>query len=135
MPDSRFASIGSVPYQIALALLEPDRLFDVRRTPPFTDDRVRELMSKIRVRRGRELDDQYPDAWPARVDIAAGGRRFTRLVRYPHGDARHPFEWGDVARKFRALAGPLLGTAEADRVVVDMRAATADAAMPSLRAR
>jgi 2-methylcitrate dehydratase PrpD len=135
MPDSRFASIVSAPYQIALALLEPDRLFDVRRTPPFADDRVRELMSKIRVRRARELDDQYPDTWPARVDIAAGGRRFTRLVRHPHGDARHPFGWDDVARKFCALAGPILGTARADRVVGDMRAATADAAMPTLWVR
>jgi 2-methylcitrate dehydratase PrpD len=92
-------------------------------------------MSKIRVRRARELDDQYPDTWPARVDIAAGGRRFTRLVRHPHGDARRPFGWDEIARKFRALAGPILGTAQADHMVGDMRAATADAAMPLLWVR
>ncbi len=132
MPDSRFASIVSLQYQIALALLEPERLLDVRRTPPFADDRVRELMLKIRVRRARELDQQYPEVWPARVDIQAGGRRFTRLVRHPHGDARNPFGWDDVARKFHALAAPILGAAPAVRVVSDMRAAKADEAMPPL---
>jgi 2-methylcitrate dehydratase PrpD len=132
MPASRFASIVSVQYQIALALVEPERLFDVRRTPPFADDRVRRLMSRIRVRRARELDQNYPKVWPARVTIKVNGRRFTCLVRHPHGDARHPFAWDDVGRKFRELAGPILGTAAADRVVSDMRAATADAAMPPL---
>jgi 2-methylcitrate dehydratase PrpD len=130
--DSRFSSIVSLQYQIALALLEPDRLHDVRRTPPFVDDRVRELMSRIRVRRARELDRQYPEAWPARVDIKAGSRRFTRLVRHPHGDARNPFGWDDVEQKFRGLAAPTLGAGAADRVVRDMRGATADAPMPPL---
>jgi 2-methylcitrate dehydratase PrpD len=132
MPESRFSSIVSLQYQIALALLEPDRLSDVRRTPPFVDDRVRELMSRIRVRRARELDPQYPEAWPARVDIKAGGRRFTRLVRHPQGDARNPFGWDEVARKFRALAGPILGGDAADRAVNGMREAVADAPMPPL---
>jgi 2-methylcitrate dehydratase PrpD len=131
-PESRFASIVSVQYQIALALLEPERLFDVRRTPPFADDRVRELIVKIRVRRARELDQQYPETWPARVDIKAGGRHFTRLMRHPPGDARNPFGWDDVAQKFRTLAGPILGAVAADRVVSDMRAAKAGAAMPPL---
>jgi 2-methylcitrate dehydratase PrpD len=132
MPGSRFESIVSVQYQIALALVEPDRLLDVRRTPPFADDRVRRLMSRIRVRRGRELDRYYPKAWPARIDITTRGRRYSRLVLRPRGDARNPFGWDDAAAKFRALAGPVVGPAAADRIITDMRAATADAATPPL---
>ena len=131
-PASRFASIVSVQYQIALALIAPARLLDVRRTPPFVDAGVRALMSKIRVRRARDLDKHYPRAWPARVDIKAGGRRYSRFVRHPRGDARMPFGWDDEARKFLALAGPAIGEAAASRVVDGMRDAGASAVMPAL---
>ena len=89
-------------------------------------------MSKIRVRRARDLDAQYPRAWPARVDIRAGGRRYSRLVRHPRGDARNPFGWDDAARTFLALAGPAIGEAAALRVVAGMRDAGASADMPAL---
>jgi len=129
---TRFASIVSVQYQIALALIEPDRLLDVRRTPPFADDRVRELMSRIRVRRARDLDRHYPRAWPARVDIKAGKRLYSRLVLHPRGDARNPFGWDDMSQKFVELAAPAIGEAGALRVVGEMRSAAAAIEMPAL---
>jgi 2-methylcitrate dehydratase PrpD len=131
-PAFRFASIVSVQYQIALALIAPERLADIRRTPPLVDARVRRLMTKIRVMRAPELDRYYPRAWPARVDIRAGGRRHSRLVRHPHGDARQPFGWDDAARKFLALAAPAIGDADAARIVSEMRSAGAVASMPPL---
>jgi 2-methylcitrate dehydratase PrpD len=131
-PQTRFASVVSVQYQIALALIAPERLLDVRRTPPFVDDRVRALMSKIRVRRARDLVRHYPRAWPARVEIRTSGRRYSRLVLHPHGDARNPFRWDDMSRKFLALAGPAIGAESAARVVGEMRQAVATAAMPAL---
>jgi 2-methylcitrate dehydratase PrpD len=132
LPAARFASIVSVQYQIALALIAPDRLLDVRRTPPFVDDRVRGLMSKIRVRRARDLDRHYPRAWPARVGIRANGRRHSWLVLHPHGDAHNPFGWDDMSRKFLALAGPVIGETSAGRVVEEMRGAAPTADMPAL---
>ena len=132
LPATRFASVVSVQYQIALALIAPDRLFDVRRTPPFVDDRLSLLMSKIRVRRARDLDKHYPRAWPARVEIAAAGRGYSRLVLHPRGDARDPFGWDDVSRKFLALAGPAIGEDRAARAVARMRDAPASADMPAL---
>jgi 2-methylcitrate dehydratase PrpD len=131
-PASRFASIVSVQYQIALALIAPERLLDVRRTPPFADDRVRALMTRIRVRRARDLEKRYPRAWPARVEIRANGRRHRRLLLHPRGDARNPFGWDDMLRKFLALAGPAIGEASAARVVGEMQGAVATADMPAL---
>ena len=132
LPATRFASIVSVQYQIALVLIAPERLFDVRRTPPFVDDRLGVLMSKIRLRRAPDLDRHYPRAWPARVEITSGGRRYSRLVLHPRGDARNPFGWDDVLQKFLALAGPAIGEASASRVVAGMRDAPASADMPAL---
>lgn len=132
LPATRFASIVSVQYQIALALIAPERLLDVRRTPPFVDDGVRGLMSKIRVRRARDLDRHYPRAWPARVEIRAGGRRYSRLVLHPRGDAHNPFGWDEMSRKYFALAGPAIREDTATRIVAGMRDAPATADMPAL---
>ncbi len=122
VPRTRFESIASVQYQIALALVEPDRLNDVRRTPPFVDGRVRRLMSRIQVRKARDLDAAYPRTWPARVTFAVHGRRVSRLVRYPRGDARNAFTWDDVAQKCGAVG----------RFVESLRAARLDSAIPPL---
>jgi 2-methylcitrate dehydratase PrpD len=130
VPRTRLASLVSAQYQIALALLEPGRLGDVRRTPLFVDDRLKRFMSRILVRRARELDPNYPRTWPARVTIRVGGRSISRLVRYPLGDARNPFGWDDVELKFRSITS--LDSGAADRVVADLRTATLDGAVPRL---
>ena len=132
MPESRFESIVNVRYQIALALTAPDRLTDVGRTPPFDSTELRRLVSKVRVRRAPELDSRYPRAWPARVEIDSRGRRFTRLLLYPHGDAHHPFDWVQVEQKFVAVAGPVIGEPAARRTIHDMRETRPSSQMPPL---
>lgn len=122
VPHARFESIANVQYQIALALVAPDQLRDVRRTPPFVDDRVRRLMSRVKVRRARDLDAAYPRTWPARVEFRLRRGRVTRLIRHPRGDARNPLTWDDVVKKC-GDAGGLAG---------DLRVATLDSAVPPL---
>jgi 2-methylcitrate dehydratase PrpD len=132
MPASRFDSLVSLQYQIAVALIAPDRLTDVVRTPVFFTPQLQRLMRKIRVVRARDLDARYPRAWPARVTIVAGRRRFERLVAHPHGDARQPFTWDQVADKFVALGTSVLGETAARQAIDGFRAAAADAPMPAL---
>jgi 2-methylcitrate dehydratase PrpD len=132
LPQTRFASIVSAQYQIALALVASDRLHDVQRTPPFMDDRIHGLIRRIRLRRSRDLDGHYPRAWPARVEIAIGDRRYERLVLHPRGDARRPLGWDDLLKKCLALVGPVIGNEKAEQVVGEMHRAAAPAEMPAL---
>lgn len=132
MPAVRIASIGSVQYQIALALCAPERLLDVFRTPPFADGRLRKLMAKIRVRQAPDLEKYYPAVWPARVAVKAGGRRISHELLYPRGDARNPCDWDDAVGKFRTVVGPLLGADTADRVASQVRCLDPAAEMPAL---
>jgi 2-methylcitrate dehydratase PrpD len=104
-PDTRMGSIASVQYQIAIALLAPERLLELNRTLPYLDDRVRELMAKVRVEPAPHLDKHYPDAWPGQIEIRTGRRRLRHTVLYPRGDPRNPFGWEDLARKYPARAG------------------------------
>jgi 2-methylcitrate dehydratase PrpD len=117
MPSSRLDSIVSVQYQIALALLEPERLPDINRTPPYSDHRIRELMTRVRVQRIPELEEHYPEAWPGHARIKTVCGDCSRTVIYPPGDPKNQFDAGAVAEKFRGLAIPLLGVRGVEELI------------------
>ena len=98
-PANRMQSIAGIQYQIALALLAPDRLMDFARTPPFVTPALRSLAAKVRVCTDARLETRYPDTWPARVVVERSGRRQAALVSIPRGDTRNPIEWEDVLAK------------------------------------
>lgn len=103
--ESRMDSIVSAQYQIALAILAPQRLLDIRRTPPLLSLPLRRMMAKVRVRRAPALEKYTPEAWPAIVEIRGGRRRWRHEVLHPRGDAKNPLSWEDVSSKFTALGG------------------------------
>ena len=79
-PANRMQSIASIQYQIALALLAPDRLMNFARTPPFVTPTLRSLAAKVRVRTDARLETRYPDTCPAHVvwsDPAGAKRRLS----------------------------------------------------------
>jgi 2-methylcitrate dehydratase PrpD len=98
-PANRMQSIAGIQYQIALALLAPERLTDIVRTPPFTTEPLQKLAAKVRVRADARLETLYPDAWPARVAVARSGKRQSVFVSTPRGDSRNPMVWEDVLAK------------------------------------
>jgi 2-methylcitrate dehydratase PrpD len=98
-PSNRMQSISGVQYQIALALLSPERLMEFDRTPPFETQALRSLAAMVRVRADAQLEAQYPEAWPARVVVVRSGKRRSALVSIPRGDARNPLRWEDVFLK------------------------------------
>src|SRR5262249_37424903 len=109
-PSNRMQSIAGVQYQIALALLSPERLLDLHRTPPFETNALRALAAKVRVRVDARLEDRYPESWPARVVVEQNGKRKSKLVSIPRGDVRNPLQWEDVLVKsgcFRSVVGIL----------------------------
>ena len=98
-PSNRMQSIAGVQYQIALALLSPERLIDIDRTPPFETKDLRALAAKVHLRTDARLEDHYPETWPAHVVIERSGKRLSKLVRIPRGDAKNPLQWEDVLAK------------------------------------
>ena len=118
-PTNRMQSIAGVQYQIALALLAPERLMDLVRTPPFETPELRALAAKIRVREDARLELQYPETWPARVVVEWSGKGQSALVSTPRGDARYPMGWQDVltkAPRYRKVLTPVRTTRPQDPV-------------------
>ena len=98
-PSNRMQSIAGVQYQVALALLSPERLMEFDRTPPFETKALRALAAKVRVRADARLEVQYPETWPAHVVVERSGKSKSTLVSIPCGDAQNPMHWEDVLLK------------------------------------
>jgi 2-methylcitrate dehydratase PrpD len=131
-PATRFESIVSVQYQIALAIVAPDRLVDIDRTPPFSSKALRRLQARVDVRRARNLEADYPAAWPARVTVVVGHRRFVGVMMRPPGDAADPLSWDAIAAKFERLTVPTIGVEVAPRTVRAIQHAHPNDVMPPL---
>ncbi|HUZ42388.1 MAG TPA: MmgE/PrpD family protein [Acidimicrobiales bacterium] len=66
--ETRLHAISSMQYQVALALLHPDDLYDVQRTPN-TSEAMTELMSRVEVRGEPDLLEHFPEQWSAIVEV------------------------------------------------------------------
>ncbi len=80
------ASIVDVRYLAALAVLAPESLHDVDRSPPFTSAAIQKLGSRVQVETAPELERHYLDRWPARVEIRWKGKVLSRELLAPAGD-------------------------------------------------
>lgn len=102
-PATRETADHSIPYVVAIALLDGEVTRD-----SFDDDRLRDpavaaLMRKVTVKRVDALDAQYPEGAPSRVTVRLNdGRTIVEEVRYPSGHARNPMNDAEVVAKFRA---------------------------------
>jgi 2-methylcitrate dehydratase PrpD len=65
---TRLDAISSMQYQVALALLHPQDLYDLQRSP-ISDEAMTELMSRVEVRAETGLLEHFPEQWSAIVEI------------------------------------------------------------------
>lgn len=103
-PKNKVESRG-VRYQLAIAALYPDDLFDLDRRHLRTDDpEICRITDMIEVEGSTSLGKMYPRAWPGAVAIQCGGKTFERSVVHPNGDPERPLTWGDIDLKLRSIA-------------------------------
>jgi 2-methylcitrate dehydratase PrpD len=113
-PDGRLASIVDARYLAALAVLAPDKLHDVDRSPPFTSAAIQELASRVEVESSPELERYYPERWPARVEIRWKGKDLSRELLAPEGDVESGYSWDEALEKFRRALAPQMSNERVD---------------------
>jgi len=118
----RASHLTSVPYQMAVAVLQPQAQLDVGQAPARIPAAVQALMAKIKLSGDDALLADYPVAWPARVTVTTASGQHERLVRAVPGDPERPLDEADIVRKFNRLATPVIGEPGAERI---LQAATA----------
>lgn len=120
-----YAAKFSVPYCIATALLKGRVGLGEFTEEAIRDETVHQLMSLVEVLRDQQLDQGYPDAWPAIVTIeTAEGVRLETRVDYPKGDPKNPMDRDGLIEKFHHLTGRVLP--EASRLLLVERCLTLD---------
>lgn len=109
-PKSRETADHSVPFCVAVALLDgavTARSFEAER---FLDWDVVELMAKIALREEPAFTKEYPSKWNCRVSAeTSDGVKHEAHVAYPKGHPENPFSEAEVEEKFMRLADPALG--------------------------
>lgn len=130
-PERRMESIVNVQYLAALAILAPERLRDVERSPPFTTAAIQDLASRVRVVESPDLERYYPDRWPARVEMRCkGGERRTREMLSPTGDVKSGYSWDEALEKFRSVLAPLMAEKQIEALAGRIRALEAAGEWP-----
>jgi len=103
-PATRETADHSMPYVIAIALLDGRVTSGSFAPARLTDPQVAALMRKVKVRESAELTAQYPEAAPARLQIRmASGAVHKAEIKYPTGHARQPMDDAELERKFCEL--------------------------------
>lgn len=103
-PATRETADHSMPYVVAIALLDGE--ITVRSFAPerLTDPAVMDLMRKVRVSESAALSAQYPESAPSRLSIRmSSGELITQEIKYPKGHVKNPMDDAEVEAKFREL--------------------------------
>ncbi len=109
-PDSKETADHSLPYCMAVGLV------DGMVTPlQFREERVRDqslipIMDKVKVVANDEFEALFPKFQPSRVTITTNdGKSHSTRVDVPKGDPRDPMTEDEIAVKFTALGGDVIG--------------------------
>src|SRR2546429_3298424 len=109
-PTSKETADHSLPYCMAVGLV------DGMVTPlQFREERVHDqslipIMDKVKVVANEEFEALFPKFQPSRVTITTNeGKSHSTRVDVPKGDPRDPMTEDEIAVKFTALGGDVIG--------------------------
>lgn len=116
-PKTRETADHSLPYCVAVALMDGEvglRQFGPKR---LTDPKLNHLIQKVRVVSDPELSAAYPGAIANVVEVEAGGRREVERIDHPRGHPKNPMTDEEVEEKFRRLAGRLFSKGQIEKIL------------------
>ena len=117
-PRTRETADHSLPYCVAVALLDGTvsvRSFGTKR---LADPALHSMMQKIRVVELEEFRTRYPEAMPTRVSVrTASGTEYVTQVDLPLGHPKNPISDREIVEKFCRLAAGKLARARAGKVI------------------
>lgn len=114
-PSTRETADHSIPYIVAVALLDGNVTAESFSEERLRDPRVHALMRKMSLRENPEFTKVHPSAWPCRIEIVtSSGKHMTAGCEYFRGHVRNPLSDAELEAKFRRLAGGRLAPGQID---------------------
>ncbi len=104
------------PYPVAAALVRGQFTVDELREPAREDESIRRLAETVRFVVDPELDERFPEACLARVELATSEGTYRSAVTRPSGARDQPLDAAERRRKVVTLCRPTLDTEAIDAV-------------------
>jgi len=114
MIDAQF----SVPFNVALGFLAKRVTFSDFNDQMYQSAEIQRLMNLTSCEVDPVLDAQYPETWPARVEITLkDGRMLADETQYAKGDPRNPLTQDEVITKHKGLVSGLVDDSTDDQML------------------
>jgi len=108
-PQTRETADHSLPYLLALALMDGAIRVDSFAEARMRDPATRALMQKIRIAENEEFTRRFPAEMVTEIVVTTrSGERLREIATYPRGHAKNPMDDAEVEEKFSALAAPVM---------------------------
>lgn len=117
-PETRETADHSLPYCVAMALLDGEVTQASFAASRLRDPAVKEIMRKVAVVEAPDLSAMYPEGAPGRVTILMrSGEIHLAETRYPTGHEKNPMTDSEIERKFVELCAGRLGAERRQRLI------------------
>jgi 2-methylcitrate dehydratase len=117
-PQTRETADHSLPYCVAIALVDGKIGLEQFSTKRIRDPRLHDFMQKITITEDKQFTRNYPEKISNRVIISTDpGREYMEEVDYPRGHPRNPMGDDEVEKKFRNFAGRILSGARMEKLL------------------
>jgi 2-methylcitrate dehydratase len=117
-PRTHETADHSLPYTVAIALLDGAVTAESFNAERFTDPAVVDLMRKVEVREDPALSAGYPDGAPSRLTLTlSSGAVHSAERKYPDGHAKNPLSDDAVEAKFRYMCGRHRSATQCEQVL------------------
>ncbi|MES2999859.1 MAG: MmgE/PrpD family protein [Pseudomonadota bacterium] len=117
-PTTRETADHSLPYMLAVTLMDGGISVE-----SFSDERIRDprlpgLMDRIRIAENAEFSRRYPEFMDCRIEVTSkAGGKFVEYASYPKGHHKNPMTDAEVEEKYWQLCGPRMDKQVADALL------------------
>ena len=117
-PQTRETADHSLPYIVAVSLLDATVTKDSFSPAKLRDPRVKRLLSKTTLAENPELTRGYPEGIPNRITVrTTDGRSCAKEVSFPKGHPKNPMSEAEVEEKFANNVGAAWDQRQTWRVI------------------
>jgi 2-methylcitrate dehydratase PrpD len=120
-PQSSVDAQFSMHFGAAAAVLYRKTLLEQYDDSVVTLAEVKEMMNKVYCFRGEDLEKEFPQKWPARVEIETTKGTFASKIDFPKGDPENPLTWEEMITKFNYVTAPVYDENQQNHLVKGVR--------------
>ena len=113
----RSSTLVSAAFQLGLAACRRERLYDIERNDILREEAARHFSEKVEIIADEGLLGPFPRAWPAEVEVEAGGTIARKRVVEALGDPSRPLDDTEIAYKAEQVLSRLGGAPSAAEIV------------------